>query len=200
MPYDYKTWQEEPPTEVQCIAGIKGHTGVNRDQPGVKLLRNAQWLPNLVGRTPNWSVMHCWDQRSYRGKPRSTSGQIAQEYPIWPYDHQIWWEEPPTEVQCIAGVDVHVGVNRGHPGVKLLRNDLWLPNFGRKNPWPKCSALMRSYVIQGSSRGQIAQECPTAAKWSKIIQWSYRGHHQKGVRNEFIFPKKRPSLHIRTRF
>ena len=27
---------------------------------GVKLLRNALWLPNLVGKIPDWKVKHCW--------------------------------------------------------------------------------------------------------------------------------------------
>ena len=33
--------------------------------------------PNLVGRTPDQSIMHCWGQRSCRGQPGSTRGQIA---------------------------------------------------------------------------------------------------------------------------
>ena len=44
--------------------------------------RNLQWRcalrpPNLVGRTPDQSIMHCWGQRSCRGQPGSTRGQIA---------------------------------------------------------------------------------------------------------------------------
>ena len=40
-------------------------------------IRNALWLPNLVGRTPDQSVMHCWGQRSCRGQLGSARGQIA---------------------------------------------------------------------------------------------------------------------------
>ena len=40
-------------------------------------LRNALWLPNLVLRTPDQSVVHCWVQRSCRGHLGSTRGQIA---------------------------------------------------------------------------------------------------------------------------
>ena len=40
-------------------------------------LRNALWLPNLVIRTPDQSVVHCWGQRSCRGHLGSTRGQIA---------------------------------------------------------------------------------------------------------------------------
>ena len=40
-------------------------------------LRNAPWLPNLVGRIPDQRVMHCWGQRSCRGHPGSTRCQIA---------------------------------------------------------------------------------------------------------------------------
>ena len=74
----YQLWSEEPLTRVLCIDGVKGHVGLSRGQPEVKLLKNAPWLPNLVGRTPNQSVMHCWGQMSCRGQPGSTSIQIAQ--------------------------------------------------------------------------------------------------------------------------
>ena len=53
MPYGYQIWQEEPLTKVQCIVGVKGYAGINWGQPEVKLLRNALWLPDLVGRTPD---------------------------------------------------------------------------------------------------------------------------------------------------
>ena len=36
---------------MQGSAWVKGHAGVSLDQPEVKLLRNALWLPNLIGRT-----------------------------------------------------------------------------------------------------------------------------------------------------
>ena len=35
------------------IAGVKFHARVNRSQPEVKLLRNALWPPNLLGRNPD---------------------------------------------------------------------------------------------------------------------------------------------------
>ena len=37
---------------------LKVQAGVSRGQTGVKLLRHALWLLNLVGRTPYQSVMH----------------------------------------------------------------------------------------------------------------------------------------------
>ena len=40
-------------------------------------LRNVLWPPNLVGKTPDQRVMHCWGQRSFRSQPGSTRGQIA---------------------------------------------------------------------------------------------------------------------------
>ena len=40
-------------------------------------LRNALWLPNLVRRTPDQSVVHCWGQRSCRGQLGSSRGQFA---------------------------------------------------------------------------------------------------------------------------
>ena len=53
-------------------------------------LRNALWLPNLVGRIPDQRVMHCWGQRSCRGRPGSNCLEM-------PYGHQIWWEESLTK-------------------------------------------------------------------------------------------------------
>ena len=49
---------------------VKGH-------PEVKSSRNALWLPNLVSRTPDHSVVHFWGQRSCRGHLGSARGQIA---------------------------------------------------------------------------------------------------------------------------
>ena len=40
-------------------------------------LTNALWLPNLVRRTPDQSVVHCWGRRSCRGHLGSSRGQIA---------------------------------------------------------------------------------------------------------------------------
>ena len=45
-------------------------------------LRNALWLPNLVIRTSDQSVVHCWVQRSCRGHLGSTRGQIAWKCPM----------------------------------------------------------------------------------------------------------------------
>ena len=51
MLYGHQIWWEEPLTRVQCMAGVKGYEGVSWGQVGVNLLNNAQWPPNLVGRT-----------------------------------------------------------------------------------------------------------------------------------------------------
>ena len=45
------------------------------------------------------------------------------------------------------------------------------PKFGRKNPWPKCNALLLSEVMQGSTRGQLAQKCPMAPKLGRKNLW-----------------------------
>ena len=49
---------------------VEGH-------PEVKSSRNALWLPNLVRRTPDHSLVHFWGQRSCRGHLGSARGQIA---------------------------------------------------------------------------------------------------------------------------
>ena len=60
MPYGHQIWWEESLTKPQCMAGVKGHVGVSWGQVGVNLLSNALWPPNLVGRTPDHNLMHCW--------------------------------------------------------------------------------------------------------------------------------------------
>ena len=45
-------------------------------------LKNTLWLPNLVERSPDQRVLHCWGQRSCRGHLGSTRGQIAQKFPM----------------------------------------------------------------------------------------------------------------------
>ena len=69
-------------TKVKSNAGIKGHTGVSSGSAGVKLLRNALWLPDLVGRTPDRNEVQCWGHMPCMGQLRSTRGHIAQECPV----------------------------------------------------------------------------------------------------------------------
>ena len=71
----HQIYWEECLIKMQCIAGSKGHEGVSWGQVGVNLLNNAPWPPNLVGRTHDQSVMHCWGLRSCTGQPGSTRGQ-----------------------------------------------------------------------------------------------------------------------------
>ena len=61
---------------------VKGHAGVIWGQLGVKLLSNALWPPNLVGRTPDQSIMHCLGQRSCRGQLGSNRGQFTKQCPM----------------------------------------------------------------------------------------------------------------------
>ena len=46
--------RKNPLTKVKCADGVTGPAGF----AGVKLLRNALWQPNLVGRTLDQSVGH----------------------------------------------------------------------------------------------------------------------------------------------
>ena len=54
---------KNPWSERNALLGSKAMQGSS----GVKLLRNALWLPNLVGRIPDQSVIHCWDQKVMKG-------------------------------------------------------------------------------------------------------------------------------------
>ena len=61
----------------KCIDGVKSHVGVSHRQTEVKLLRNALWTPNLVGRTRDQNVTHCWGERSCKSHMGSTRGLIT---------------------------------------------------------------------------------------------------------------------------
>ena len=108
MPYGHQIWWGEFLTKVKCIAGVKGHTGVSKGQPEVKLLRNAVWPPNLVGRTPDQRVTHCWGRRSCRGQPEVKFLRNA----LWPPNLV---ERTQTRVQCIDGVKGLAGVSWINP-------------------------------------------------------------------------------------
>ena len=41
--------------------------------------------------------------------------------------------------------------------------------LSRKNPWPKCNALLGSKVMQGSARGQIAQKYSMVTKFGLLF-------------------------------
>ena len=64
------------PTRFVGIFSKRPHLGSKVIQGSI-CLRNALGLPNLVRRTPEQNVVHCWGQRSYRGHLGSTRGQIA---------------------------------------------------------------------------------------------------------------------------
>ena len=57
---------------MQCIAGDIGYARVSWGQPEVKLPIYAQFLPNLVGRTPDQIVMLCY-VKGHAGVSRSQS-------------------------------------------------------------------------------------------------------------------------------
>ena len=65
-----------PETTIKSITPKRPHPRSNVIQRS-SCFRNALWLPNLVGITPDQIAMHCWGQRSCRGQLGSTRGQIA---------------------------------------------------------------------------------------------------------------------------
>ena len=69
------------PTKFVGIFLKRPHLGSKVIQGSI-CLRKVLWLPNLVRRTPDQSVAHCWGQRSCRGHVGSTRGQIAYECPM----------------------------------------------------------------------------------------------------------------------
>ena len=93
MPEGYGQLFEVTPSKV------KGHPEVN--------------LVNLVGRTPDQSVMHCWGQRSCRVNQGSNCLGM-------PYGYQIWLEEALSRAY-------HIGRVKGQAGVTQRSNCLEMP-------------------------------------------------------------------------
>ena len=69
------------PTRFVGIFSKRPHLGSKVIQGSI-CLRNDLWLPNLVRRTPDQSVVHCFGQRSCWGHLGSTRGQIALQCPM----------------------------------------------------------------------------------------------------------------------
>ena len=112
MPYGHQIWWEEPLSECNAFARVKGLAGVSQGQPEVKLRRNDVWPPNFVGRTPDQSVTHCWGQRSCRRQPGSTRSEIPQKCPRWPPN----LVQKDSRLECLAlmGSKGLAGVSWGH--------------------------------------------------------------------------------------
>ena len=113
-----------------CIAEVKGPAGVSWGQPKVKLLRNALWLPNLVGRTLDQSVMYCWDQRSCRGQLGHPEVKLLRNAICLP--NFVGRTTDQSEMYCWGQRSCRGQL--GQPEVKLLRNVLWLPNLVGRTP------------------------------------------------------------------
>ena len=73
------------------------------------------------------------------------------------------------KIYSIAVVKGHIEVIRGQPEVKLLRNVLhvWLLNLVGRTSDQSVYALLGSTVMQLSTRGQIAYNCPMATKFGR---------------------------------
>ena len=96
---------------MHCWVGVKGHAGVSQGQPEVKLLRNAVWPPNLVGRILDQSVTHCW----VRGHAGVSQGQPEIQF----YRNALWppnlAERTPDQSVMHQWVKGHAGVSWGQP-------------------------------------------------------------------------------------
>ena len=111
MPYGHQIWREEPLTRAQCIAGVKGHAGVSQGQPEIKLLRSAVWPPNLVERTLDQSVTHCW-VRGHAGVSQGQPEVKVFRNALWPPNLA---ERTPDQSVMHRWVKGHAGVSWGQP-------------------------------------------------------------------------------------
>ena len=159
MPYGHQIWWEESLTKAKCIAGVSGHVGVSWGQVGVNLLGNALWPPNLMGRTLDQSVVHCWGQRSCRSQLGSSRGQFARQCPMaTKFDGKNPW----PKCYALLGSKVMQGWSRGNQGSNCLEVSM-ANKFGVKNSWSKCNA---SKAMKGSA----------GVKWESIYLIMPYGH------------------------
>ena len=93
------------PTRFVGIFSKRSHLGSKVIQGSI-CLRNALWLPNLVRRTPDQSVVHCWGQKSGRGHLWSTMGQIAQKCLM---ATKFGWKNPWPKRNALLGSKVMLG-------------------------------------------------------------------------------------------
>ena len=117
-------------------------------------IRNSLWLTNLLGRSPDRSVMHCFGQRSFRGQLGSTWGQIAYKFSV----ATKFGRKNPQRVMHCWGPKSCKG-QLGSIWGRILRNALWLPNLieGTSHQNVMHCCCQRSCRGQlGSIRGQIA--------------------------------------------
>ena len=126
-------------------------------QPGVKLLRNAIWVPNLVGKTPDRRVVRYWGRTSCRGQPESTRGPIAKVCPM----ATRFGKRTHNALLALKVMQKPFWVNQSNcTKCPRILADIRLPNLVRTPDRSVRSAMLGSKVMQGSTRGLIAQECP----------------------------------------
>ena len=148
------------------------------------MLSNALWPPDLVERTPDQSVMHCWGQRSCRGQPGSSRGQIAEKCCM---ATKFGRKNPWSKCNSLLGQRSC----RGQPEVKFFRNALWPPNLAERTPdqsvmhrWvkghagvscgqPECSCLEMRKTVKCSQcyRALCSCRCSSVSKQYDSEQW-----------------------------
>ena len=127
------------------------------------------WLPNLVGRIPDQSVMDCWGQKTCRGQPEVKLLRNALWLP------NLVWRTPDQSVMLCWGQRL-CRVSWSQSEVKLLRNALWIPNFvGRTSDQSAmhCWGHRLCKGQLGSTRGQSAYMyiCPIFTKFGRKNPW-----------------------------
>ena len=130
--------------------GVKGH-------PGVNLPYNVLWLPNLVRRTPDQSIVYCWGQRSCRGHLGSTRGQILRNT-LWP-PNLVGRIPKQSIMHCWGQSQRSWGVSWGQVGVNLLSNALWPPKL--KVRFVVINLLMLQNIGYSTLNGLISIELHT---------------------------------------
>ena len=147
MPYGYQIWKEGLLTKVLCIAGVKGHAGVSRGQPEMKLLRNALWLLNFVRKNPKTKFNALLGSKVMQGSAgvNQARGQFTWK---WPMATKFGRKNTWPKCNALLGSKVMLGSE----GVNKRSNCLAI-SYGYQiwEDEPLCNALLGSKVMQVSA-------------------------------------------------
>ena len=124
---------------------MEGHSGGNWGSTRGKLLRNALWPPDLVGRTPDQRVMHCWAQ-CHTGVNWGQPGVKLHMNALWLPN--FGRKNPWLKWSALMGSKVMQGQLRS-TRYQIAQEYPVETKFGRKNPWLKNNTLLGSKDMWG---------------------------------------------------
>ena len=143
---------------------MQGLAGVNQRSNCSEMLL---WLPNLVGRIPDQSVMDYWGQKTCRGQPEVKLPIYAQFLPNLV-------GRTPDQIVMLCWVKGHAAISRSQSEVKLLNGLAYYSLL--LSTTPKLSADIRALWSTGAL----------------VINWDIIKHIIKTIISEYIMHEGKP--------